>query len=284
MIGTDDLTGVIGGTLYGSDGQKIGKIGQVYLDDATGRPEWLTVHTGLFSTKETFVPLAEATTSADEVRVPYTKDQIKDAPNVDPEAGHLSEAEEAELFRYYGVQQAGTAGYAEEAAGYTDGTVGTVGTETTTGTYTGAGTGTYETAGTVGHDTSGPNTDDAMTRSEERVRVGTETVAAGRARLRKWVETEQETVTVPVRSERATLVTEPITDENYDRATSGPAISEEEHEVVLHAERPVVTTEAVPVERVRLDVESETTNEQVTEDVRKERIELEGDVDAPTRR
>ncbi|NHC13998.1 DUF2382 domain-containing protein [Motilibacter deserti] len=283
MIGTTDISGVIGGTLYGSDGEKIGKIGQVYLDDQTGQPEWLTVHTGLFSTKETFVPLAEASTTGDEVRVPYTKDQIKDAPNVDPEGGHLSEAEEGELFRYYGVQQTGTAGYAGGTEGYagTERTEGYTGTEGFAATEGRAG---YDEAGTVGHDTSGPTTDDAMTRSEERLRAGKETVTAGRARLRKWVETEQQTVTVPVTTERATLVTEPITDENYDRATSGPAISEEEHEVVLHAERPVVTTEAVPVERVRLDVESETVDETVTGDVRKERIELEGDVDAGTTR
>jgi len=280
MIGTSEAGTLIGGTVYGSDGEKIGKVGQIYLDDQSGQPEWLTVHTGLFSTKETFVPLAQASTSGNDVTVPYTKDKIKDAPNVDPDEGHLSEAEEAELFRYYGVDYSGTSGYSETS--YT-GTTGTgTGTETAgTAGYAGT-TGTAGTAeaGTVGYDTSGPTTDDAMTRSEEQLRVGTQEVAAGRARLRKWVETEQETVTVPVRTERATLVTEPITDANRGAALDGPDISEEEHEVVLRAERPVVETEAVPVERVRLDVESETTNETVTGDVRKERIELEGDVDS----
>jgi len=264
MIGTNDAGTLIGGTLYGSDGEKIGKVGQIYLDDQTGQPEWLTVHTGLFSTKETFVPLAQASTSGNDVTVPYTKDKIKDAPNVEPDNGHLSESEEAELFSYYGVDYTGTSGYAE----------------TSYDTSAGVGTAGYTERGTVGQDTSGPNTDDAMTRSEEKLRVGTEQVAAGRARLRKWVETEQQTVTVPVTTERATLTTEPITDANRGAALNGPDISEEEHEVVLRAERPVVSTETVPVERVRLDVETETTNETVTGDVRKERIELEGDVDS----
>src|SRR3954470_2518108 len=155
MIGTNDAGTLIGGTLYGSDGEKIGTVGQIYLDDQSGQPEWLTVHTGLFSTKETFVPLAQASTSGNDVTVPYTKDKIKDAPNVDPDDGHLSESEEAELFRYYGVDYAGASGYSETSYAGTTGTE-TAGTTGTTGT-----TGTAE-AGTVGYDTSGPTTDDAM--------------------------------------------------------------------------------------------------------------------------
>src|SRR5436305_8484617 len=96
-----------------------------------------------------------------------------------------------------------------------------------------------DTRGTVGHDTSGPTTDDAMTRSEERLNVGTRSEEAGRARLRKYVVTEQQEVTVPVSREEVRLEREPITDANIDRATDGPDISEEEHEVTLTAERPV---------------------------------------------
>ena len=130
---------------------------------------------------------------------------------------------------------------------------------------------------TVGHDTSGPTTDDAMTRSEERVNVGTQTREAGRARLRKYVVTENVTQTVPVSREEVRLEREPITDANYGKATSGPAISEEEHEVVLHEERPVVEKEAVPVERVRLDTETVTDQVTVDEEVRKEQIETDVD-------
>ncbi len=110
----------------------------------------------------------------------------------------------------------------------------------------------------MGHDTSGPTTDNAMTRSEEQLHVGTETRESGRARLRKYVVTEQETVTVPVQREEVRIEREPITDANRGEALDGPAISEEEHEVVLHEERPVVEKEAVPVERVRLDKETVT--------------------------
>ncbi|MEH0821677.1 MULTISPECIES: YsnF/AvaK domain-containing protein [unclassified Micromonospora] len=125
----------------------------------------------------------------------------------------------------------------------------------------------------AGHDTSGPNTDDAMTRSEERLHVGTEREQAGKARLRKYVVTEQQQVTMPVQREEVRLEREPITDANVGRAMDGPAISEEEHEVTLHAERPVVDKEAVPVERVRLGKETVTDTETVGGEVRKERIE-----------
>jgi uncharacterized protein (TIGR02271 family) len=131
--------------------------------------------------------------------------------------------------------------------------------------------------GTVGHDTSGPTTDDAMTRSEERLNVGTEQREAGRARLRKHVVTEQQTVNVPVSREEVRLEREPITDANVGNATSGPNISEEEHEVILNEEVPVVTKETQPVERVRLSKETVTDTETVSDEVRKEQI----DTDAP---
>ena len=131
--------------------------------------------------------------------------------------------------------------------------------------------------GTQGRDTSGPTTDDAMTRSEEQVHVGTEQREAGRARLRKYVTTETVSETVPVRHEEVTLEREPITDANVGAAESGPSISEEEHEVVLHEEVPVVQKEAVPVERVRLGTETHTEETTVSTDARKEQIELEQD-------
>ena len=134
--------------------------------------------------------------------------------------------------------------------------------------------------GQVGHDTSGPNTDDAMTRSEEQVHAGTEKVTAGKARLRKWVETEDVNVTVPVTKEKARLETEPITDANRGSALDGPDISEEEHEVTLTEERPVVAKETVPVERVKLTKDTEQHEEQVSEQVRKERVATDGDVKA----
>ena len=127
---------------------------------------------------------------------------------------------------------------------------------------------------TEGYDTSGPTTDTAMTRSEERLRADTETQEVGRARLRKHVVTEHEQVTVPVSHEEVRVEREPITGANRGAAQDGPAISEEEHEVTLRAERPVVTTEAEPVERVRLGTETVREQETVGGEVRKEQIEL----------
>jgi uncharacterized protein (TIGR02271 family) len=129
-------------------------------------------------------------------------------------------------------------------------------------------------AGIVGRDVSGPTTDNAMTRSEERLDVGTRSEEVGRARLRKYVVTENVTETVPVSREEVRVEREPITDANVGNAMDGPAISEEEHEVTLHAERPVVEKEAVPVERVRLDKQTVTDQERVSEDVRKEQVEV----------
>ncbi|GAB3359062.1 DUF2382 domain-containing protein [Modestobacter lapidis] len=255
MITTQDISRIIGTNAVDNDGSKLGKIGQVYLDDETGRPEWATVSTGMFGTSETFVPLAQAEITDDTLRVPYDKARVKDAPRIDADQGHLSPQEESELYRYYGVATGDTGGFAER-------------TDSTT-TDTNA-------RGTVGHDTSGPTTDDAMTRSEEQLRVGTEQVAAGKARLRKYVVTEDVTTTVPVSHEEVRIEREPITDATAGDALDGPAISEEEHEVVLHAERPVVAKEAVPVERVRLDVDTVTEQETVTDEVRKEQIDTDG--------
>jgi uncharacterized protein (TIGR02271 family) len=255
MIGTDTISRVIGQDVYDESGEKIGSAAEVYLDDETGQPEWVTVRTGLFGTKESFVPIRNADLTDDGVRVPVSKTQVKDAPKIDTD-GHLSPQEEQELYRYYGLGAGGAADAGTRTAGFE-----------TTGT---------ETRGTVGHDTSGPTTDDAMTLSEERLNVGTHSEEVGRARLRKYVVTENVTETVPVAHEEVRLEREPITDGNVGAALDGPAISEEEHEVTLHAERAVVDKEAVPVERVRLDKTTVTEQQQVTEGLRKEEIEVEG--------
>ena len=273
MITQQDINTIIGSNAVDSDGDKLGKVGQVYLDDQTGSPEWATISMGLFGSQEHFVPLTDASVSGGTLAVPYQKAKIKDAPRVDADQGHLSPEEEAELYRYYGV------GTGTQTAGYDTDTTRTTGTETAG--YAAAGTAGVGTDtnrhGTVGHDTSGPTTDSAMTRSEEQLRVGTQTVEAGRARLRKYVVTENVTTTVPVSHEEVRIEREPITDANRGNALDGPAISEEEHEVVLHAERPVVAKEAVPVERVRLDVDTVVEQQTVTDTVRKEQIEVEGD-------
>jgi len=298
MISRDSVQTLIGGTAYTTDGDKIGNIGQVYLDNASGQPAWVTVKTGFFGSNESFVPLDQAELTDDGVRVPYDKDRIKGAPNIETDR-ELSEQDEDQLYAYYGLATSGHATSTEDQTSMPS----SWGNATSTGDRTDitdgepVGYAGYD-AGTTpgsnptlrdsdyvgdrdatdrGYDTSGPETDDAMTRSEERVRAGTESREAGRARLRKYVVTEQEQVSVPVTREEVRVEREPITEGNYDRAMSGPALSEEEHEVVLNEERPVVTTEAVPVERVRLGKHSVQSEETVTADVRKEQIEMEGD-------
>ncbi len=258
MIGNQEVQQLMsgGGNVVGQDGSKIGSIGQVYLNDRTSQPEWVTTATGLFGTSESFVPLSEARIEGNDVVVPYAKDKVKDAPRVDTD-GHIDEQQEAELYRYYGLQ-------------YGD-------TDAVTDRVTDTGRADVSGVGTVGHDTSGPTTDSAMTRSEERLNVGMQQHEAGRVRLRKWVETENVTTTVPVTKERAVVEREPITDRNVDKALEGPAISDDEHEVVLHEERPVVSKSTEPVERVRVDKEVVTEQETVSGDVRKEQIEVEGD-------
>jgi uncharacterized protein (TIGR02271 family) len=264
MVDVDTVRSWQGRTMVDRDGDRIGEIDAIYVDDQTGEPEWALINTGFFGSRSTFVPIAQATARGDQVQVPYEKQLVKDAPNMDPD-GHLSEQEEHELWRHYGLEYGGYA-----AAG-------------TTGDTDTARATTYEDRDTVGRDVSGPTTDDAMTRSEEELRVGTQTRERGRARLRKYVVTETQQVTVPVQREEVRVEREPITDANLDAATSGPAISEEEHEVTLHEEEPVVDKRAVPKERVRLDTETVTDERQVSEEVRKEQIEVEGDDDRTDR-
>ncbi len=282
MIGTETLDRVIGQNVYDESGDKIGSASEVYLDDETGQPEWATVKTGLFGTKESFVPIRNADLTDDGIRVPVSKAQVKDAPKIDTD-GHLSPQEEEELYRYYGMGGGMTSGIADTTTTDTTTTTGTAG-YVDTDTRGTAGYADTDARGTVGHDTSGPTTDNAMTRSEERLTVGTTAREAGRARLRKYVVTENVTETVPVTREEVRVEREPITDANIGNAMEGPAISEEEHEVVLHAEQPVVAKEAVPVERVRLDKETVTEQVQVNESLRKEEIEVDGDATTRDRR
>ncbi|GIH89955.1 DUF2382 domain-containing protein [Planobispora siamensis] len=264
MITHDQIRTVIDQDVYDTNGEKIGEVKHVYLDEATGRPEWLCVKTGLFGMRETFVPIQAADVVADHVEVAYDKELVKDAPNVDVDAGgHLSAEEERELYRYYNIDW--ETSWQEANRSGEEGTAGWA-----------------HTGGQAERERLG-RTDDAMTRSEEQLEVGTETHQVGRARLRKYVVTEEQQVSVPVTREEVRVEREPITGANRDAALSGPDISEGEYEVTLHEERPVVDKHAVPVERVRLSKEQVTDQETVSGQVRKERIEMEGDEDGGRR-
>ena len=251
MISSNDIGRIEGATAYDSSGDKVGKVGQVYLDDQTDEPSWATVNTGFFGSSQTFVPLQGASFDGDDLRFSYDKDKIKDAPRVEADA-HLEQSQEQELYRYYGLE----ASYDSYDGGTTTGT--------TTRTTTDAG---YDEARVTGDDA-------ALTLSEERVNVGTESREAGRARLRKYTTTETETVSVPVTKEKLVVERNPV-----EGGVSGGAIAEGDQveEITLREERAVVDKETVAVEEVRVAKEQVTEQQQVTEQVRKEHAEVDVD-------
>jgi uncharacterized protein (TIGR02271 family) len=239
-----------GRAVVGADGDKIGTVADVYFDKETRLPEWALVSTGLFGTKSSFVPITNASASGDALQVPFTKDQVKDAPRIDDD-GELSQEEEAVLSRHYGMS------YSEAPSD--------------TGLPQGGGRPPSKGRG------RGRDTDEAMTRSEEELRVDKIRRPSGLVRLRKYITSERVEKTVPVRREEARIEREPITDANRDAAMSGPELSEEEHELELSEEEVTVDKKVVPKERVRVDKDVVTEERQVSEDVRKEQIEVEGD-------
>lgn len=244
---TQGFERALGRTAYDDSGDKVGSVANLYTSDSTGEPEWVTVHTGLFGTKESFVPLAGARIDNNDLYLAPSKAQIKDAPRIDAE-GHLSESEAADLYRHYNL------GLPQQQA---------------------AGERTNRPADQPGSVQRSADDKDAMVRSEERLRAGTETVETGRVRLRKFVVTEEQQVSVPVSHEEVRVVREPVED---GRARAGELSDhdEEEREVVLHEERPVVAKETVAVERVGLNTETVRGEEKISDTVRKEQIEVDG--------
>ena len=235
-----------GANLVDRDGNKIGTIDEIYLDSQSNEPEWALVNTGLFGTKSTFVPIRDASREGDDLQVPVAKAHVKDAPSIDPD-GQLSQQEEGELYRHYGLDYSSGGGDVD-----------------------GRGDGDARDAG----DATGGGDDDAMTRSEEELRVGTTQRESGRVRLRKYVETEEVEQTVPVQREEVRIEREPITDDNRDAAVSGPDISEDEHEVVLHEEEVVAEKRTVPKERIRVETDQVTDERQVSDTLRKEQVDV----------
>ena len=204
----------IGRRTVDPQGSKIGSVGQVYLNDETGQPDWVTVNTGLFGTRENFAPLAGSSFNGEDLVLPFDKTVVKDSPDI-ADASHLDADEQQSLYGYY--QQYLGAG--------TNRT--TVDEHAADGDQQTATTGDAGYQRGEGYDTSGPNTDEAMTRSEEHLNVGTEQVEASRARLRKYVVTDQQSVQVPVSREEVRVEREPITDANRGDALSGGQITEE---------------------------------------------------------
>lgn len=284
-MSTFDVNAILSSTAYGSDGDKIGKVEQVFLDDNSGEPTFLTVNTGLFGAKENFVPVKGARQDGDRVVLPYTKDVIKDAPKVDADQ-HLSPAEEEELYRYYEMNYddgrtagadrdrnaaAGTAGVAGAAAGdrHANADRDVADRDRLAADRDRAGVDQDR------HVAAGENA--SVVRHEERLNVGTQEREAGHARLRKYVVTDHETVDVPVEREEVTVERTPL---NGTEAHAGTGrIGEEEVDVTLHEERPVVEKEAVAVEEVGLNKQTVRETQRVEADVRKEQVDVETDVD-----
>ena len=318
---------LMGMSVTDTHGTKVGTVKQVYLNDDSGSPEWVTVHTGWFGMRESFVPLSGARKGQDTLQVPYDKETIKGAPNVDADE-HLSHAQIVDLYRHYGVRPpAGRRTGGETGTSETTESARTAGTTETSETTRPAGTappkGAAETAGTAGTgaaetegraDTAGsahppgptgpagmavhpergkrgaagerapgrtmppqsaregaeaPMTE--ITRSEEQMRIGTERHEVGRVRVRKWIETEMVEQTIPVSHEEIRIDREPITGGGPDPKVT---ISEADQEIILYEERPVITKETVPVERVRLRTEQVQDEQTVRGELRKERIEV----------
>ncbi|MFI6858446.1 PRC and DUF2382 domain-containing protein [Streptomyces sp. NPDC050421] len=313
-------------TVYDTEGEKIGNVGRVYVDDSTGRPDWITVKTGLFGMKESFVPLAGARRVGSDLHISHPKDRVKEAPRVDADA-HLSVSEEEELYRHYGLSRntkanlgdpagadgttsadaptttgTGTMGAAAAGAGAGAaagaGAMGAAGTGRTTDRTTSAGTTSGTSAGMAGAGTgTGRHRDtetsgtarplvgagagaerssadlsgkEELIRSEEQLRVGTEEYESGKARLHKYVVTENVTRTVPVTHEEVRVVREPLTP--GDKAARSD-INEQDVEVTLHAERATMRKETVPVERVRMETKKVTEQKEVSAELRKEQID-----------
>ena len=300
MLSERELSAAIGSAAYGPDGEKIGTVEHFFTDDRTGAPTWVAVSTGLFGTRHSVVPATEATFTEGTVRLPVTKEAVRTAPSVSSE--HLDPEAEALLRQHYGLD-AGRSATETTSPG-----TGAAGTTTAGTAQAPAGDDTTtrdlsqlpadQSPGGTRQDTVGvdrpaagdqtmpvsavptpPPTDGAMTRSEEQLRVATERYAAKRVRVVKYVVTEEVQITVPIRREEIRIEEIPLDDGApaptgvLDAVGTGGL----PETIVLHTERPVVSTEVVPVERVRLRTEWVQEQRQVRDEVRRERIDVDQD-------
>lgn len=248
------------------DGDKLGKVAQVYLDNDTRDPSWVTVKTGLLGTNESFVPLDKSDYADGTITVPFEKSYIKDAPPI-AEDGELVREQEDELYRYYGIS-GGTGGQQDPGVDPT-GSRDHAGRQDTPGPRNTAGR--QDAPGARDdQDQHRPDVTDGggVTLHEEQAHVGTEKVQTGRVRLRKHVVTDTEQVEVPVQREELVLEREPAD------GRAGGTLSEEEVDVTLTEERPVVEKETVATEDVRLGKRAVTDEETVRTDLSHEEVEM----------
>jgi stress response protein YsnF len=261
MLSERQISTAIGSTAYGVNGEKLGTVEHFYSDDRTGAPSWVAVTTGLFGVRHSIVPAVDASFQDGRLSLPVTADQVKSAPQITGD--HLDPADEAMLRRHYGEPGGDHADDVEQPTRELRMPPPPVPTEAPTQPAAGD--------------------DGSMTRSEEQLRVDTERVATSRARLVKYVVTEEVQITVPIRREEIRVEEVPVDapdpgpgeslldhDELSDRGTgSGSGLPDE---IILHTERPVVTVEVVPTERVRLRTELVEGQETVTDQVQREQV------------
>lgn len=253
-------------TAFDVDGEKLGSVEDVYINDATGQPDFVDVNHGLFNARNSIVPLRGHTLENGELRLAFGKDRIKDAPNLDVE-NHITEEQREEFFRHYGVEAVQDQAQYKEPAPRSPQPTPSAGRHAATG---GAAAGAA--AGT-------PATDSAaeMVRSEERLNVDKNVETTGNVTLRKYVVHDTETVEVPVEREEVRVERQPLTGEEADKLR-GQDLSDDEASVTLHEERVTVNKESVPVEKVSLEKDTIRDTQTVTEDVAKERIEASDDL------
>ncbi|USX52756.1 DUF2382 domain-containing protein [Lentzea sp. HUAS12] len=246
-------------------GEKIGSVKRVWLEDGTGKPMWAEVHTGLFGMKESFVPIQQGQVAGGAITVPVSKQQVKDSPSMHTADDHMTDEEQDALYRHYGMIPQAKTGEHDRLDG-----------------RQAAGQRRQEAGAQQGrHERRAADDSAEVTLSEERLDVGTRNVEAGRVRLVKHTVTEQRNITVPVTHEEVRVVREPV---QGDAARTGKAFADEQAEVTLHREEPVVQKRTEATERVRLEKEAVTEQRDVKGEVRKERVEVERDDEPRSRR
>lgn len=258
-------------TAYDRNGDKLGSVKEVYINDASGQPDFVEVGHGLFGMSSSVVPLRGHQLAGEELRLAFTKDRISDAPDFNSD-DHLSESDQQTIYRHYGLEgtdnietyESDIRGHQRETAGLAGGVGGAVHDRDRVDAGDVVDTATHTDGGSI-------------TRSEERLNVDKERVSAGQVRLRKYVVHDTETVEVPVQREEVRVERTPI-DADTAAAHRGGELHNEEASVTLSEERVVVNKETVPVEEVRLEKETVRDTEVVSEDVAREEIDVDGDV------
>ena len=268
-------------TAYDVNGDKVGGVKDVYVNDTTGQPDFVSVNHGLFGGGDSIVPLRGHTLRDGELHLAFPKERIEDAPDLD-ENGHLTTEDQDAFYRHYGLENTQDVTTYETGNRFAE--TGAAGAGAAGAAGAGYAAGEREVVDAdrrdvVDADRRGAvDTDnDELIRSEEQLNVSKDRVETGEVRLRKYVVNETETVEVPVEREGARVVREPITD--ADRANYDGNIGEQEASVTLSEDRVNVSKESVPVEKVSLEKDTVRDTETVSEEVRKERFETDGVVE-----